>query len=522
MAVSPFADAEMEALRRALAAETEARCRLERDLRETAAALQFSHEQFHVLAQKGPVGILQADAAGCCTYANEKWCELTGLSPDETLGYQWSHAVHPDDVARVMEKWAASVEAQRPYVNELRLVHRDGRIIDVTAAALPMLAEDGTTVGFIGTVIDVTALRAAERQLRLNESYLRGIADHSEAVIYLKDLEGRYLVVNRRWYELFDRSGRDILGLTDRDWFSERIARGFMETDALVRETGEPVTREEVVEYAGRLHTYVSQKFPVRDAAGRIIATGGVSTNITELKQVALALAEKERILRRLIDIQEQEKQTLCHEFHDGLIQHAVGAKMILEGWLERHPHGPDADVITATVQALAAGLEDGRRTIRGIRPALLDDLGLEAAIHDLLDGHVVDSQRGDRRVRGSAAGGPLRIERRIDRSLGALPPPLQTTVFRVIQESLTNARRHSGSARVVVELTRTDDDIDLLVEDFGVGFDVDEGRQRGCGLIGMLERVRLAGGECRITSTPGRGTRVEARLRVAGAEPDR
>jgi PAS domain S-box-containing protein len=510
MAMARGADADVDGLRLALAAESEVRCRLERELLDTTAALQLSREKFHVLTQKGPVGILQADATGRCTYANERWCELTGLSPEETLGYQWSHAVHPDDVARVMEQWAASVEARRPYVNELRLVHRDGRIIDVTAAALPITADDGTMVGFIGTVIDVTALRAAERQLRLNESYLQGIADHAEAVIYLKDLEGRYLMVNRRWHELFSRGDGTIVGLTDRNWFSEPIAAGFMETDALVRETGEPVTREEFVEYDGRLHTYVSQKFPVLDAAGRLVATGGVSTNITEIKQVTLALAEKERILRRLIDIQETEKRTLCHEFHDGLIQHAVGAKMILESWLERHPDHPDADAVSVAVRVLADGIDDGRRTIRGIRPALLDDFGLEAAIHDLLDNQLLEN----------VSRGELRIERRIDGSLGTLPAPLQTTIFRVIQESLTNVRRHSGSDRVVVELTRVGADMDLLVEDFGAGFDVEAGRQRGCGLIGMLERVRLAGGECRITSVPGRGTRVEARLRIATEEP--
>ena len=379
MKMSRDADADKNALRQALAAETEARSRLERALHDTTVELQLIREQFHVLAQKGPVGILQADAEGRCTYANEKWCELTGLSLEETLGYQWSQAVHPDDVAQVMEKWAESVAARRPYVHETRLVHRDGRIVEVIAAALPILDEQGLIVGFIGTVMD-----------------------------------------------------------------------------------------------------------------------------ITERKDSLRALAEKERILRRLIDIQENEKRTLCHEFHDGLIQHAVGAKMILEGWLERHPEGPEAEAVASTVWALAAGIEDGRRTIRGIRPALLDDLGLEAAIHELAEQVATDT---------------MAVKVHVEPALGTLPSSLQTTIYRVVQESLNNASRHSGSDRVVVELTRVGADIHLLVEDFGAGFDVDAGRQRGCGLIGMLERVRLAGGECRITSVPGRGTRVEARLRVGGDE---
>jgi PAS domain S-box-containing protein len=375
MTLSGNANADVEALRRELGAETEARRRLERELLDMAAALHLSREQFHVLAQKGPVGILQADAEGRCTYANEKWCELTGLAPEETLGYQWSHAVHPDDVAMVMEKWAESVARRQPYVNELRLVHRAGRIIDVITAAMPILDAQGLTVGFIGTVMDIT-----ER----NDS-LRSLAD-------------------------------------------------------------------------------------------------------------------REQVLRRLIEVQENEKRSLCHEFHDGLIQHAVGAKMLLESWLHEHPAAPDALVITEAVRSLTVGIIDGRRTIRGIRPAVLDDLGLEAALDDLAD---------------QVATADMVVDLHVEPGLGSLPSSLQTTIYRVVQESLNNARRHSGSDRVVVHVTRCDGAICVTAEDFGTGFDVDAGRQRGCGLIGMLERVRLAGGECRITSIPGRGTRVEARLRI-------
>lgn len=375
-------DANADALRQALAAETAARSRLERDLHDTAAALRISREQFHVLAQKGPVGILQADAEGRCTYANEKWCALTGLSPEETLGYQWSHAVHPDDVARVMERWDESVAAGRPYVNELRLVHRDGRIIDVIAAALPILDEQGLTVGFIGTVTDIT-----ER----NES-LRSLAD-------------------------------------------------------------------------------------------------------------------REQVLRRLIEVQENEKRSLCHEFHDGLIQHAVGAKMLLESWLHEHPDTPHAGIVTEAVRSLTQGIIDGRRTIHGIRPAVLDDLGLEAALDDLAE-QVATSE--------------MAVDLHIEPGLGVLPPDLQTTIYRVVQESLTNARRHSGSDRVNVLVTCQGGDILVAVEDVGCGFDPASARHRGFGLIGLRERVRLAGGECRITSAPGHGTRVEARLLIASDDPDR
>ena len=353
--------------------------RLVQELRDTQQSLRFAEARFRVLAQRGPVAILEADVEGRCVYANETWCELTGLSLAETLGEAWSRAVHPDDVAVVMGAWAASIASRECYLNEVRLVRPDGSVVHVLAAAHPIVDATGATVGYIGSATDVTGI-----------------------------------------------------------------------------------------------------------------------------KRALLELADKERILRRLLDVQENERRTLCHEFHDGLIQHAVGAKMMLEGWLERHPGGPEADMIAAVVKSLGAGLVEGRRTIRGIRPAVLDDLGLEAAIDDLLDGIAADG---------------VRVDRRIDLAPGTVPAALQTTVYRVVQESLVNARRHSGSDRVVVALSRCDDDIHVAVEDFGCGFDVDAARARGCGLIGMLERVRLAGGECRIESRPDSGTRIRARLRVPSVD---
>lgn len=353
--------------------------RLVQELRDTQQSLRFAEARFRVLAQRGPVAILEADVEGRCVYANETWCGLTGLSLAETLGFAWSRSVHPDDAAVVMEQWLASIASGECYLNEVRLIRPDGSVVHVLAAAHPIVDATGATVGYIGSAADITGI-----------------------------------------------------------------------------------------------------------------------------KRTLLELADKERILRQLIDVQENERRTLCHEFHDGLIQYAVGAKMMLEGWLQRHPDGPEAAMIETAVRSLGAGLVEGRRTIRGIRPALLDDLGLEAAIADLLDVIAADG---------------VTIDRRIDPALGTMPAAVQTTIYRVVQEALLNARRHSGSNRVVVALSRCGDDIQLAVEDFGCGFDVDLARARGCGLIGMLERVRLAGGECRIESRPRAGTRISVRLRVPPAD---
>jgi PAS domain S-box-containing protein len=337
--------------------------------------LAASREAFNLLSRHAPVGILQADAAGMCVYANGGWCELSGLSLEETLGQSWSRSVHPDDLPDVMEKWQHSIAARQPYVNEVRLLRPDGTIRTVLATAQPIHDDRGHITGFIGTVLDVTSRRSAERDL------------------------------------------------------------------------------------------------------GR-----------------------RERLLRSLIDVQENEKQLLCHEFHDGLIQYAVGSKMLLEGLRESELGEPGRGVVDAVIECLAKGIEDGRRVIRGIRPAALDDLGLRAALDDLAD-----------ELRASG----IRVDAALDPAIDLVPPPLQTTLYRVAQESFNNVRKHSGSDSVRLTVARVDGHVELTTADSGRGFDQSATTAEGFGLLGVRERVRLLGGECDVDSAPGRGTRLRVTLPI-------
>jgi len=213
-------------------------------------------------------------------------------------------------------------------------------------------------------------------------------------------------------------------------------------------------------------------------------------------------LAQRETVLRRLIEVQENEKNMLCHEFHDGLIQYAVGALMICESYREQVAAriGGDLHEIEYAADSLRKGIEDGRRVIRGIRPSVLDDVGLSAAIEELV-ADWADPQ--------------VRITLAIDPQANQLPPNLQTTLYRIAQEALSNAKKHSHAASISIHLLVTDSSIKLKVQDSGDGFDPDLIRSRGFGLLGMRERAKLAGGEVRIMSRPGGGTTVVCEVPV-------
>ncbi|MFM8952007.1 MAG: PAS domain-containing protein [Planctomycetaceae bacterium] len=356
-------------------------------------------------------------------------------------------------------------------------------------------------IGAVAAVVWLlVVLRAYRRRLHDQLTLLQSLVDHSSAVIYLKDLQSRYLLVNKRHIDLWPKMRDFKPGTTPYDWFPAETAKAFIESDAQVARTGREYTFTENIVHDGEPRTYVSVKFPVTDEKGVVIAVGGVSTDVTELQQTRSQLAHKEQVLRRLIEVQEQEKRLLCHEFHDGLIQYAVGASMLLESLTEDdRTLSPEArDTVTSAVACLRRGVEDGRRVIRGIRPAALDDLGLKAALEDLC---------GQMREAG------FTVSAQFESDIDTIPSELQTAVYRIVQESLNNARKHSGSSSVEVEVRRTADVVELHVADRGRGFDLQAASRQGFGLVGMAERARLAGGECRIESAMDKGTRIDVRL---------
>ncbi len=171
---------------------------------------------------------------------------------------------------------------------------------------------------------------------------------------------------------------------------------------------------------------------------------------------------------------------------------------MSLEGYQRNYPQPDGAIEIDAAISNLRKGVEDGRRAIRGIRPAVLDDSGLEAAIDDLID-------------QFSSTG--IMVTSKCDADIGRLPKSIQMAVYRVVQESLNNASKHSGTDVVRIELRKDHGDLNLTIHDFGSGFDVKSAGKRGFGLRGMIERVRLLGGQCTIESEPEAGTCVSVRL---------
>lgn len=249
--------------------------------------------------------------------------------------------------------------------------------------------------------------------------------------------------------------------------------------------------------------SYYSLRLAPLRHEGRIVAAIVCCENIRPLKDSERALTHERNVLRQLLGIQERERKLISYEIHDGLAQYLNGAMMHFEAYT--HARGPTAAPrdFEEGMRLLRIAAVESRRLIGGLRPPALDELGLVDAIDSL----VAEAREDVPQVRFTHA---LAEER--------LPPQVETIVFRIVQEALTNVRRHSMARKVDVRLEQTADAVLVRIRDDGRGFDPATVPDDRFGLEGIRQRCRLLGGEPAITSSPGAGTTIEARLPLTGA----
>ena len=293
--------------------------------------------------------------------------------------------------------------------------------------------------------------REAQEANRVNAGRLQAILDNTSALIYVKDLQGRFLLVNNRFAAL--ASHGNLVGKSDADLFPAEVAATIQANDRQVREAAEALEFEEVVPHRDGTHTYVAVKFPIRDSAGQVVAIGGISTDISERKKATDALEAEQELLRHTIEVQDQERQLVAYEIHDGLVQYVTGALMQLEAMQDNGGPLAATNTLESVVSILRRAVAEGRRLINGIRTPVLDGFGVLAALEQL----VQEEERAH-----------VRIELITDEELARMDSKIEEAIYRITQEALTNVEKHSRSEKVRIELGRQGDTVHLEIRDWG------------------------------------------------------
>jgi len=226
----------------------------------------------------------------------------------EMLGYtreefpdvleSWISRLHSEDRDRVFATLTAHIDRRHPYDVEYRLLTKAGDYRWFRARGQAIWDETGRMTRMAGSLQCITDRKCAEDALRRHEQLLRYVADNTTAVIYVKYADGRYLLTNRRFEQIFNLTTDQIVGHSDHELFPREMADVFRANDVNVLDQNRTVEYEEEVPHTDGLHIYISIKFPLRDATGTPYAICGISTDITERKHMEQALRTHEEQLR--------------------------------------------------------------------------------------------------------------------------------------------------------------------------------------------------------------------------------
>ena len=458
----------------------------ERHRRE--AALREAGQRFQRVFEDGPVGMALVDDNFRLVEVNEAFCRLTGYGAEELRNRTFADITHPDDVDTDLRLARRLFAGEVPgYSLDKRYVCKNGEIVWIALTVSVIRDERGRPLRGMGLVQDITERR---RALAAAQIALEGLARQRDRILEFAG-EGIYHVDERGRITFANPAAAQMLG-----WTPEELI-------------GKPA--EELLDHtrADDVH-YLSRRdgtcFPVQFRSNPDGATGQVVVFSDESERMRMEReldAARERADRERLQAAECERARWARELHDETLQGLAG----LHVQLFSAARATSVEDMGARIAEAQRQIEDEMEKLRGLiselRPAALDDLGLAASVRDLAE-----------RIRAAYG---LEVETVVD-----LPAPdggprrrasdVETAAYRIVQESLSNAARHAGASRVVVELSRRNGVLEVRVRDNGAGFDPGSAGS-GFGLRGMRERVDLLDGTIEIASGAGQGTQVAAAL---------
>jgi PAS domain S-box-containing protein len=347
---------------------------------------------------------------------------------------------------------------------------------------------------------EASSVAELEQELReLRERY-RSLFDNALEGVFRTSVDGRWLAANATMAQMLGYDSPEELMTSShvRDFYADPSER-----DRLIRrmdEEGFLVGYEHHVRRRdGSTMWVLMNAYTLRDENGEPIGFEGMEIDITERKR---AEEHRARLLAQTVRAAEDERTRLAAELHDGPIQRLARLGYLLERGmiqLERGDLERTRGLVAQAQGDLTEEIRSLRQTMSRLRPPVLDERGLSAALHDLAEAITKDTE--------------VRVE--VDVSLGErLEESLETIIYRVVQEALRNVVKHADARAAHIHLRENDGGVTLTIDDDGVGFDVqgdaadDDGH---FGIAGMLERTKMASGAWSVTSSPGAGTQIRA-----------
>jgi PAS domain S-box-containing protein len=395
---------------------------------------------------------------------------------------------------------------------------RDGQTVPLLTSAVPLRSPHYFIAGCVLSMTDITERERDLQALRLVKERFEIALRNSPMAVFNQDLDLRYTWI---YNPALGYHSDEAIGKLDSDIFER--AEDAAVTQAMKQEvitTGVMRRKEVTIHSKGVDRCFDLVVEPLRDGDGRIAGVTCAALDITERKQADEDLRHSEKVemqrkqlqalAARLQRAREEERKKVARDLHDQIGQILTAIKMDIT-WVLRHlpdAQGTVRERIASSVKLINEGVLSVRSICSGLRPGILDDLGLEAAIE--WQGNEFASRTG------------ISFNANVPASELRLDSERATAIFRIFQESLTNVARHAEATSICTTLFEDNDELVLTVKDDGKGFCEPEAGT-SLGLLGMKERAQACGGDVQVSSSPGQGTAVSVRipLRAADADPE-
>lgn len=449
------------------------------------------------------------------TFVSQNVLEQLGYSPQDVTEHAdfWVNHIHPDDRQDVLAG-LAKLSDHDQHVREYRFLHKNGTyrwLHDVVHLAR---SDGDKPVELVGFQIDVTQRKNAEEALRRSEGFTAAVVDHLPNMLFVKDARDlRFVRVNKAGEHLLGYSEHELVGKNDYDFFPVDEADFFTAKDREVLSSKRLVDiQEEPIKTRNGDRLLHTKKIPLLDREGRPQYLLGISEDITDrklaegvLEAKQLELARSQAQLRdltgKLITAQETERRRIARELHDDFTQRLAALAIDLRYRSAPVPESDEPrshrlDHLAETAEQLATDLQ---RLAHQLHPSILEHVGLEAAVREHAEEFATRTG--------------LKTEVLVRKVPVTIPLDSATCLYRVLQESLQNVRKHAEATNILVRLLRTGRGIGLCIHDDGRGFDhaPEMTPSKGLGLTSMAERVKGLMGTFRVKTQLGDGTEIHA-----------
>ena len=429
------------------------------------------------------------DNRGRIKYVNDKFCEISKFSRDELLGEDHriiNSGYHEKSFFK--ELWR-TIGRGNVWKGEIKNKAKDGTYYWVDTTIVPSLDDKGKPYQYLAIRHEVTDHKRVVEELRKSLDELKDLkfALDEATIVAITDPQGKINYVNEPFVNVSKYSKEELIGNTHSIINSGYHSTSFFKDLWSTIGTGD-VWKGEIRNRAkdGTFYWVDTTIVPFLNERGRPYQYLSIRFEITKRKKVE---EELQHTLTRLIEVQEQERKRLSRELHDEIGQNLYSHVITINRLSAELEHPLVEQLLDESTDLI----QEVRDFSWQLRPSVLDDLGLVPAIRSFLNRY---SDSYEIAVYFNSS-----LEHRLNTNI-------EITIYRIIQESLTNIRKYASVDQASVTIRELENSIRVLVEDNGKGFDQEE-LSSGVGLVSMEERARSVDGELSVNSTPGKGTTV-------------